>query len=66
MSEIGYNLLAIFGGLIMAAYGVVGTVGGEQAGLYQSALLSVGLVVMVTLTFHLGMLWERKKEMHPG
>lgn len=61
MGEIGYNVLAIFGGLIMAAYSVVGTVGGEQAGLYQSFLLSIGLVVAVTLTFHLGMLWERRR-----
>ncbi|WP_262181615.1 hypothetical protein [Haloarcula laminariae] len=66
MSEIGYNVLAIFGGLILVAYSVVGTVGGEQAGLYQSVLLSIGLVVMVTLAFHLGMLWERNDGTFPG
>lgn len=64
MGKISYNVLTIFGAFIMAAYSVVGTVGGEQAGLYQSVLLSIGLLVMVTLTFHLGMLWERKNEAH--
>jgi len=60
MSELRYNVLAIFGGLIMAAYGVVGTIGPKQADLYQSMLLTVGVVVAVLLTFHLGMLWARR------
>jgi len=60
MSKIRYNLLAILGALIMAGYSVLGTVGGGQTRLYQSALLIVGLVVAVSLTFHLGMQWERK------
>ena len=61
MSGIRYNLLAILGGLILVGYSILGTVGGGQTQLYQSALLSVGLVVAVSLAFHLGMEWERRK-----
>jgi len=62
MSKIRYNLLAILGGLAMLAYGIIGTIGVEQASLYQSVLLSVGLVIAVALAFHLGMLWERRTD----
>jgi len=62
MSKIRYNLLAILGGLVMLAYGIIGTIGVEQASLYQSVLLSVGLVIAVALAFHLGMLWERRTD----
>jgi len=61
MSEIRYNLLAILGGLILVGYGLLGTVGGGQIRVYQSALLSVGLVVAIILAFHLGTEWEKRK-----
>lgn len=60
MGVIRYHLLAIFGGLILAAYSMLGTIGSERASVYQSALLLVGLVVAVALAFHLGMVWERR------
>ena len=62
MSKIRYNLLAILGGLVLLGYGIIGTIGVEQASLYQSVLLSVGLVIAVALAFHLGMLWERRTD----
>lgn len=61
MSEYGYRLLAIFGAAIMFTYSVLGTFGGASVRPYQSALLSVGLVVAVVLAFHVGTLWERRK-----
>jgi hypothetical protein len=60
MSEFRYRVLAIIGAAIMFMYSVLGTLGGASARPYQSALLSVGLVVAVVLTFHLGMLWVRR------
>jgi len=65
MSKIRYHLLAILGVLIMAGYSILGTVDGEKTQLYQSALLSVGLVVAVSLAFHLGMEWQRRKSDAP-
>ena len=61
MTEFRYHLLAILGALIMAGYSIIGTVGGGQTRLYQSALLSIGLVVAVSLAFHLGTQWEARK-----
>lgn len=61
MSEIGYNLLAILGGLILIGFSILGILGGEQAQQYQSTLLALGLVVSISLAFHLGTLWEKRK-----
>jgi hypothetical protein len=60
MTEFRYHLLAIFAGLVLAAYSVIGTLGGAPASAYQLALLIVGLVIAVAFAFHLGTLWERR------